>query len=164
MWIWKIFSKFYSFWPRNRNIHHCSMIPDLPRIYQLCHVDVLRERMKAGVQQFPLLPVLAIQTAINYILLQGRLNLLMPNSFQLKTHPLREKWKDLRHVSTISEIASSRIHYETKATWPRTCSARSSEKYSLMPFNWESKQNLGPQESVWHTMDVTILKDILVYS
>lgn len=76
-------------------------------------------------------------------LLQGRLNLLMPNSFQLKTHPLREKWKDLHHVSTIAEIASSWIHYETKATWPRTCSARSSEKYSLMPFSWESKQASG---------------------
>lgn len=32
-----------------------------------------------------------------------------------------------------------------------------------MPFNCECERNLEPQESVWHAMDVTILRDILVW-
>lgn len=107
-------SKFYSFWPRNRNIHHCSIISALPRIYQLCHVDVLRERMKAGVWQFPLLPVLAIQKVMKHIFVQVRPNPLMRNSFLLRTHPHREEWKVLHHVSTMSDIASPWIHSETE--------------------------------------------------
>lgn len=33
-------------------------------------MDVLRERMKAGVQQFPLHPAVAIQRAMKYVLVQ----------------------------------------------------------------------------------------------
>lgn len=161
-WIWELFSKFYSFWPRNRNIHRCSIISDLPRIYQLCHVDVLRERMQAGVRRFPLHPALAVQKVMKYILVQVRPNPPMPNSFLLRSHPHREEWKVLHRVSIISEISSLWIHNETKATWPTTCSARSPEKCSLMPPNCESRRNLEPQESVLHTVTVTILRDILV--
>lgn len=54
-------------------------------------MDVLRERMKAGVQQFPLHPAVAIQRAMKYVLVQVRPNPLMPNSFLLRTHPHREE-------------------------------------------------------------------------
>lgn len=60
--------------------------------------------MKAGVWQFP---ALAVQRAMKCILVQLGPDMLMPNSFLLRTHPHREEQKVLHYIFTVSEVTNT---------------------------------------------------------
>lgn len=167
LWAWKLFSKFSSLWPRNRNIHHCSIISDLPRMYQLCHVDVLRMKSRStAIPPAACTSYTKSDEVIRYLYREwyaSKSKFTDAQFFPVEDSALTEnKRKVSHHVSTISVIASLQIPNETRATWPTTCSTRSPEKCSLMPsVNPEGICSLREVFcTLWLLMD---LRDILVH-
>lgn len=151
-WIQKLFSKFYSSWPRNRNIHCCSIISDVPRKYQLCHVDMLGERMKAQVQQFPLLHAVAVQSdTVHHC--AGKTKSIDAQLIATETHPHRE---DQKKGLTLCFYNIWNYHplntNETRATWYNNLLYQMPWKM-LINALCESRRNLEPQESILPTCD-----------